>query len=337
MRLAIVGCGDIARYIALFARLDWRIRLVACCDRTLPNAKRFAARYRIPRAYDDYQALLDNEESLDALYLSVPHDLHLEMVRAAIQSGRHVLCEKPIARTIEEGEEIVRLARAAQVRVGVNYQYRYDAGCYALAMAARRGHLGQLYYGRSHVPWHRDTSYFERGPWRGQIARAGGGTLITQGSHAVDILLWAFGSSPRAAIGLTAKRKFTQVEVEDVSMGIIELANGATLQVTSAMVAAPEQAVTIEVYGERGTALYRSRPRPQVRFLGTRVKRVRPPVWGLHALQRSLGAFRAWVMNDRPYLIPAEEALPALAAVSAIYRSAQSGKKEVVSLHDPNK
>ena len=330
LRLAIVGCGDIARWMALFSRLNRRIDLAACCDRTLPIAESFAARFRIPRAYADYGTMLQ-AEPLDAVYLAVPHDLHFEMVCAAIEAGRHVLVEKPIARTLAEGQEIVRRVRAADVRVGVNYQYRYDRGCYALAQAARRGDLGRLYYGRCNVPWHREAAYFEQGPWRGELARSGGGTLLTQGSHALDVLLWALGSPPRAAMGMTARPGFAQVEIETVALGTVELENGALIQVSSSMVARPEQAVTLELYGERGTALYSNWPLPHVRFRGLRVKRMRPPGWGVHALQRSLEAYRGWVMDGQPYLTPAEEALPVLAAVDALYRSSRSGKGETIT------
>jgi predicted dehydrogenase len=327
LRLAIVGCGDIARFVALFGHLNRRIRLVACCDRTLAGAERFAARYRIPRAYGDYQALLE-QEALDAVYLAVPHDLHLGMARAAVEAGRHVLVEKPIAHTLEEGRQLAQLAQGAAVCVGVNYQYRYDAGCYALAMAARGGSLGRLYYGRCNVPWQRGEAYFQQGPWRGHLAQAGGGTLLTQGSHALDVLLWALGGMPRAAVGFTARRRFTGVEVEDLAMGTVELEDGALAQVSSSMATRPEGAVTIEVYGQKGTAVYSNRPFPHVRFRGLRVRKARPPVWGLHALQRSLEAFRAWVVEGRPYLTPAGEALPVLAAIDAVYRSARSGQKE---------
>lgn len=329
LRLAIVGCGWVAGYMALFARLNRRIRLVACCDHTLAKAERLASRYRVPHTYDDYQAMLERE-ALDAVYLAVPHDLHLPMVRLAVESGRHVFLEKPIARTFAEGREIARLAKATGVRVGVNYQYRYDPACYALAMAARQGHLGKLHYGRCNVPWQRGVDYFEQGPWRGQLARAGGGTLITQGSHLLDVLLWALGGKPRAALGATARCRLAQVEVEDLAQGIVEMEDGALAQLSSSMVASPEQALTIDLYGEEGTAIYRNRPWPRVRFLGGRVKRTRIPVWGIHPLQRSLEAFRAWVMEGRPYLTPAAEALPVLAAIEAIYRSAQSGQRETV-------
>ena len=335
LRLAIVGCGDIGRTMAILARLNRRVRLVACCDHTVADAEAFAARFRVPQAYGDYQAMLAHAP-LDAVYLSVPHDLHAGMIRAAVEAEKHVLVEKPITRTLEEGQEIVRMIRDAPVRVGVNYQYRYDSGCYALVQAARQGTLGRLYYGRCNVPWQRDAAYFEKGEWRGQIDQAGGGTLLTQGSHFLDILLWAMDSPPCAAWGQMAQMRFPQAQVEDLAMATVELENGALVQICSSMVARPEQAVTIELYGEKGTAVYSNRPFPRVRFRGVHVKKAKSPIWGLHALQRSLEGFRAWTMEKRPYLIPAGEALPVLAAVEAIYRSAGSGRKEPVQALAPD-
>jgi UDP-N-acetyl-2-amino-2-deoxyglucuronate dehydrogenase len=334
LRLGIVGCGDIANYTAYLSRLNRRIHLAACCDYNPPTAERFAARHKISHVFESYHDLLAHK-ALDAIYLAVPHDLHFEMARDALQTGLHVLLEKPITRTLEEGESLARLADRSGLCLGVNYQYRYDVGCYALAMAAQSGDLGRLYYGKSNVPWQREKPYFEVGPWRGQKARAGGGTLITQGSHMLDLLLWSMGSQPKAAMGTTAQLKFHEVDVEDLAMAMVELENGALLEITSSMVAKPEQALRIEIYGAQGTARYSNKPFPHVKFMGPQIKRKRPPVKGLHAFQRSLEGFRRWVMEGEPYLIPAWEAIPVLATVSAIYQSATSGKREQVLLPHP--
>jgi predicted dehydrogenase len=331
LRLGIVGCGDVAGYTAFLCRLNRGIQVVACCDHDLDKAQHFASRHRIPNSYQNYHDLLALK-SLAAIYLSVPHDLHFEMAQEALRSGRHVLLEKPITRTIEEGENLVNYARHSGLCLGVNYQYRYDLGCYALAQATRSGQLGKLYYAQANIPWYRQARYFESAPWRGEIAKAGGGTLITQGSHILDILLWAMSSPPKAACAVTTQRKFEEVEVEDLAMGIVELESGALLNITSSMVAKPERAIGIEVYGERGTAIYSNQPLPHVRFKGVRLKRSKPPTKGLHALHRSLEGFRAWVLEDQPYLIPASEALPVLATISAIYKSAKAGHKEPVTL-----
>jgi len=98
------------------------------------------------------------------------------------------------------------------------------------------------------------------------------------------------------------------------------------------MVVASEQMVTMEFYGEKGTAKYRNIPFPSVKFISKRIRKERPPEWGVHALQRSLAGFMRWVLDDKPYLTPAAETLSVLAAIDAIYRSAKSGERELITL-----
>jgi predicted dehydrogenase len=131
---------------------------------------------------------------------------------------------------------------------------------------------------------------------------------------------------------MTARRIFNDVEVEDLAMGIVELENGALIEICSSMAAAKEQAVSIEIYGSKATAIYTDRPLPRVRFIGGRVKTSNLPVFGFHALQRSIEGFRRWVSGGEPHLVAGRESLPVLAAVEAVYRSAQSGKRENINL-----
>ena len=329
LRLAVVGCGDIAGFTALVARLIPQIRLTACCDTDLNRAQRFARRNRIPEVSADYDEMLDGGDAYDAVYLAVPHRLHYEMIGAAAKRGKHVLVEKPVTRTLEEGRKL--LAYTAGIRIGVNYQYRYGRACYALARAAQAGALGNIHSIRINVPWHRDGDYFTGAPWHKTWADAGGGTLITQGSHFLDIALWALGERPVSAMGYVASPGF-DVEVDTLTHGIVETESGALISIASTMAAATEQAVTIEVYGERGTARYRDRPLPSLRVSGTSVRRRRPPGLGVHALQRSLAGFADWVLANKPYLIPVDASLPVLAAVDGIYCSARSGRRETIEI-----
>jgi UDP-N-acetyl-2-amino-2-deoxyglucuronate dehydrogenase len=331
LRLGIVGCGDIAGYTVMFARLNRWISLPACCDSSPDKSRAFSQRHNIPAVYTHYEEMLERE-ALDAVYLAVPHHQHFPMAQAAIRAGLHIFIEKPITRTLDEALVLVDLADQAHICLGVNYQYRYDPGCYALVQAARRGDLGAIHAARCNIPWHRETGYFQQAGWHAQLETAGGGSLLTQGSHMLDIVLWALDGSPGTAIGYTAQRKFKQVEVEDLALGLVEMQNGALVQISSSMVAKPEQALTIELYGEYATAIYTDRPWPHVTFKGRRIRKTPPPIRGLHALQRSLEGFRAWVREDQPYLTPAREAIPALAVVEAIYRSAQSGCQEPIQL-----
>jgi len=328
LNLGIVGCGDIADYTAWVSKLVPQVSLSACCDVNAERASVFAKRHRISQNFTDFTEMLEKAD-LDAIYLAVPHNLHHEMILSAVEAGKPVFVEKPVTRTLSEGIKLVEMVIGQ--KVGVNYQYRYDSGCYALGRAVQAGALGHVHSIRINIPWHRTQSYFDSAPWHKTIAQAGGGTLITQGSHFLDVALWALGEQPVSAMGYTASPGF-EVEVDTSVHGIVETESGTLISITSSMVAASEQAVTIEVYGERGTALYRDVPLPKVRFIGVRVRKERPPEWGLHALQRSLSGFARWVLNDKPYLTPAHETLPVLAAVDGIYRSAQSGKRESIEI-----
>lgn len=324
IRLAVVGCGDIAGYTALVGRITPQVHLWACCDIVTERASAFSKRHRIPKVFSDYDELLAQPE-VDAVYLAVPHHLHNEMILAAAKAGKPVFVEKPLTRTLAEAKNLFQAE--LRIKVGVNYQYRYDSGCYALARAVQSGALGQIHSIRINVPWHREKKYFDNAPWHKTVAQAGGGTLITQGSHLLDVALWALGEQPVTAVGYTASPIF-DVEVDTLAHGIVETSGGALISITASMVAATEQAITMEVYGEKGSAIYKDKPIPSVKMIGVHTARERPPERGFHALQRSLAGFARWILEDRPFLTPAESTLPVLAAVDGIYRSAQSGKRE---------
>jgi predicted dehydrogenase len=182
---------------------------------------------------------------------------------------------------------------------------------------------------RINIPWHRTQTYFDGAAWHKTIAQAGGGTLITQGSHFLDVALWALGEHPVSAMGYV-KTPLFDVEVDTLTHGIVETAGGTLISVVSSMVAATEQKVTIEAYGERGSAFYSDRPFPHVKFVDAKIHKERPPERGVHALQKSLKGFANWILNDKPFLTPAASTLPVLAAVDGIYRSAMTGQKSKV-------
>jgi UDP-N-acetyl-2-amino-2-deoxyglucuronate dehydrogenase len=324
INLAVVGCGGIASWLAFLARITPGVQFVAACDIDYERVNIFSRKFRIPCVYTNYAEMLEAGD-FDAVYLAVPHNLHFNMLISAVKAGYPILTEKPITRTFAEGQEIVRFAKERSVKLGVNYQYRYDSGCYRLAKAVQTGALGSVLYARINIPWHRERNYFDDSPWHKTLKQAGGGTLITQASHLMDVVLWAVGSSPVSVTGYTDKKVFKDVEVEDFAAGGIEMENGAWIQVVSSMAAATEQPVSIELYGEKGTGIYSNNPWPRVKFVGVKPKTEKPPNWGFHALHRSLKGFRDWVLDGKPYLIPGEESLPVLQVIEAMYQSAKEG------------
>jgi len=328
LRLGVVGCGEIARYTALLAPFVPRLALTACCDRDSEKAHQFARRFRIPLVFTTMEQILQ-AEAVDAVYLALPHHLHETMIRMAVEAGKAVLVEKPLTRTLSEGIALVNWLREKTIKVGVNYQYRYDAAAYRLAQAVRAGELGRVFSVRINVAWRRTEAYFHSAAWHSRLDQAGGGTLITQASHFLDLALWALGEAVLEAMGWTANPRF-EVEVETLAAAILQTEGGALISLTSTMCAAVEEAVRIEMYGERGQVIYSDLPIPHLHVRGVRLRRYPVPVAGVHALQRSLNGFVRWVLDDQPYLTAAAEALPVLAAVEAVYRSARSGQREAV-------
>ncbi len=144
LRLGIVGCGDIAGFTAWVSKLVPQVQLAACCDVNAERAQTFARRHGIRQVFTDYAQLLASAP-LDAVYLAVPHHLHYEMILAAVEAGKPVLVEKPLTRTLAEGTQLVEALKQPGVKVGVNYQYRYDSGCYALARAVQQEALGKVH------------------------------------------------------------------------------------------------------------------------------------------------------------------------------------------------
>lgn len=329
LNLGIVGCGSIASYMALICRLEQCVHLAACCDPDPDRVNQFASKFHIRHRFTDYGDLLDLTE-VDAVYLAVPHDLHAEMTLKAVKTGKAVLTEKPLTRSFQEGQDLLSALSKTNVKVGVNYQYRYDSACYRLARLVQSGELGEIFSARINLPWSRRKEYFTQSSWHDSLTRSGGGTLLTQASHFLDIVLWAMSDMPISAFAKTQKVKFTDVDVEDLAVGQVHCQNGAIIQVHSTMAAAREEAVSIEMYGTRGSVIYKNLPRSHLRIRGTSAGKYPVPRFGFHALQRSLGGFCDWVLFEKPYLIPAEEALPVLAVVDALYRSAANGREEEI-------
>lgn len=335
MRLAVVGCGDIGGYIALGCRFNRHITITACVDTDMNCAEAYGQKNKIEHVYTDYRELFEHPE-IDAVYLGVPHFLHHDMIIGCLEAGYHVFCEKPVTITMDDALDVCRKSDETGKKVGINYQYRYDHACFSLMEAGRRGELGEIRYGRCNVPWHRDEDYFTGAPWHRSMAEAGGGTLITQASHIIDVCLRAMNSFPAEAWAVTERKVFKDVEVEDFAMGVIQCENGAQLQVTSSMVAVPEKVITADIYGSRAQGQYFGGDFSKIRFSGAKVPKRHSPVrWGLkgvHPFLRSIEGFRRWVKDDIPFLVPAKESLAVLAAVEAMYRSAVSGTWEKVDM-----
>ncbi|MFW5689517.1 MAG: Gfo/Idh/MocA family protein [Spirochaetota bacterium] len=326
MRLAVIGCGDASFAMGVASRFVRRCRIVAAVDPDRGRRERFARRYRA-RGFAEWSRALE-EVRPDAVYIAVPHDLHRPIALECARAGTPVLLEKPVAHSLGEAE-LLRDEMPPGALVGVNYQYRYDPRAAALVEAGRDGALGAIRYATIEVPWFRGPEYFVQAGWHASRTRAGGGTLLTQASHALDLVLAVCGE-PAAATGRSWNR-FHSVEVEDLFMGVIETDAGAPVSIVSSMVSVPPSRLRVSLYGERGSLHYAGPSRATLRSRGVRVG---APIvlTQLHPYVASLAGFRDWVEGRSEYRCPLERAMPVMRACAALYESAASGR--TVALRD---
>src|SRR5262249_8715559 len=227
------------------------VEVHAIADAVPARARALAARSAIPEVYEDGEALAERA-AVDAVAVLTPHHLHLPYVRAAAHAGRHVLVEKPIAHTVAAADELIAACRTRGVTMAGIFQNRFTPAARRLRDVVAGGGLGRVFLASVTVKECRAPSYFRDAPWRGRKAEAGGGVLMIQAIHMIDLLLWVLGM-PRRVVARTATAVH-EVDVEDVAVGLLELEGGvlAALQATTGAV--PEQPPSVEIHGERGTA-----------------------------------------------------------------------------------
>ncbi|MFX0156035.1 MAG: Gfo/Idh/MocA family protein, partial [Candidatus Hodarchaeota archaeon] len=267
---------------------------------------------------------------------ATPPHLHKPMIKQAFEQGKHVLCEKPITITVDDAREINRLDKEfSDLKLGFNYMHRYDHKSYRLASALQNNHLGETYYANCNIYFSRDATYFEKGPWRAKKQTAGGGTVLSHGSHFLDIMIWALGD-PVSVIGKIDNAKFKNVEVEDLGFGIIEFDNGTYAQVNNSMFIKPpfnifKERAELQVFGQKGRCYYKAPwPFSSLKWKGVKKYKVKKDTKGFSHLGRLIKAFANWVLYDKPYLNNVEESAKVLCLISALYKSSETGKKEQI-------
>ncbi|MDD2435935.1 MAG: Gfo/Idh/MocA family oxidoreductase [Massilibacteroides sp.] len=190
IRFAVVGCGHIGKRHAEMITRDGGAELVALCDIRLREQLDIEA-YDVP-FYSDMKSLLSAPEDIDVVNICTPNGLHASMAIEAIESGRHVVLEKPMALTLSDAEKIVYTSLKYSKQVFCVMQNRYSPPSVWIKEMAESGRLGQIYMVQLNCYWNRDARYYKPGGWHGD-AVFDGGTLFTQFSHFVDILYWLFG------------------------------------------------------------------------------------------------------------------------------------------------
>jgi UDP-N-acetyl-2-amino-2-deoxyglucuronate dehydrogenase len=249
IRVGLIGAGNISDTHAAAAAAIDDVRIVAVCGRTREKAERLAARVGAT-AYDELHRFLVHRP-MDLVVIGSPSGLHAEQGMAAATQGLHVLTEKPIDVTTSAADRLIAEADRAGVRLGVIFQDRMKPDVRRLKALLDAGRLGTPILASASVKWHRPPEYYKASAWRGTRALDGGGALMNQGVHTVDLLLWLFGPV-RRVFGKTATR-LHPIEVEDTVVAVLEFASGAIGTLEAATSAYPGYPRRIELTGSEGT------------------------------------------------------------------------------------
>ncbi|GID27629.1 Gfo/Idh/MocA family protein [Paractinoplanes brasiliensis] len=237
-RVVVVGLGDVS-VVHLAAIEKLRATLAGVCD-----------------SRGDHRALLD-EVRPDVVHICTPHDQHVPIALDALERGVHVLLEKPVAHTIEQADLLVAAAKDHPgLKVGVCLQNRYNLTSQAAHEILTSGELGRVIGASASVLWHRDAAYYAARPWRGIRERSGGGVLINQAIHTLDLLQWLAGEVTTVR-GHAGRYGGVSGDVEDTAHLILDHAGGARSVFFATTTNAVDSPVTVEIVAEHGTLLIR--------------------------------------------------------------------------------
>jgi predicted dehydrogenase len=251
--IALVGAGVIGKQHGLvISQLAGRLRLVAVADVQPERARQLTAE-RGGRPYGSLTEALAAEE-IDIVVVCTPTGRHGEVAIEALAAGKHVIVEKPAEITVARTDEIIAARQRAGTLVTVISQHRFDPATETLLAAIERGELGRLTSGIAAIDWWRGQSYYDSGDWRGTWDLDGGGALMNQGVHTVDLLVAALGR-PVEVFAYAGTLAHERIEVEDVAVGVVRFASGALGVLHATTAAYPGLSARLQVHGDRGSAV----------------------------------------------------------------------------------
>ncbi len=250
--IGILGCGNISRIHGDAIRQVPALRLVSVCSRSPESAQKLGSRYGVPASADLHEFFADS--ALQAVSICTPSGTHGELGCGAARAGKHVLVEKPIDVNLERTDDLIKACAQSGVRLGVTLQSRFLDAPRALKNAVQESRLGKPVMASAYVKWYRTDQYYTSASWRGTLALDGGGALINQAIHTVDLLQWIVG--PVAEVHAYSGRLLhPQIEGEDTLTATLRFRNGALGVVEAATSIYPGFKRRLEITGTEGTAV----------------------------------------------------------------------------------
>lgn len=250
LKIGIVGCGTIASIHAQAIQESRNLELISVFSRTENKARAMGEKFDV-EWNTDWNAFISDSE-LDAVSICTPNGNHLDYGEKAACSGKHVIVEKPIEVTMERAKRLIQVCEENRVALAVIYQSRFITEIKELKRKLDEQEIGKLLLGDAYIKWFRDQEYYDSGAWRGTFALDGGGVLINQAIHTIDLLQWFMGDV-ESIYGKVDTMTHKRLEGEDNAVAVIRYKSGALGVIESSTSIQPAQARRIELHGENGT------------------------------------------------------------------------------------
>jgi UDP-N-acetyl-2-amino-2-deoxyglucuronate dehydrogenase len=337
----IVGAGTISDIHAQAIKAIPNAKLHGVYTTNKSKSQAFADKHNC-RSYDSLEALLRVAE-IDIVCICTPSGIHLDPALKCIEAGKHCVIEKPLEVSLEKCDRIIEAADKSGIKTAVIFPSRFYAAAQQIKNALDQNRFGNLALGDAYVKWSRSEAYYQSAAWRGTWSLDGGGALMNQGIHSVDLLQWYMGDV-RSVQAVMTNIKHKTIEVEDTVVSTLEFANGALGVIQCSTAVFPGALKRIEIMGSAGTAILEESNIIKWQFEKERAEDEgiirnmsagtvshggvsNPADINFYGHQKQLEDMIQSIENNRKPQIDASDGRKSVAIVLAIYESAQTGKK----------
>ena len=332
LQFGIVGCGMIARYHAVAIRQTPRCSLLGACSKTYASTETFSKEVDcIP--FESYDAMLAHPE-LDVVVICSSSGEHFRQAKAALEAGKHVIVEKPMCLTMGDADALVELDKQYPQTVCVISQSRFSDAAMAIKAAIDAGSFGKMVSASLMMRYYRSQAYYDQAPWRGTVAGDGGGVLMNQGIHGIDLLCHFMGKP----VGVTgyARTMLRDIEVEDTAAAAIEFESGAIATLDATVCSQPSFSKKFILCGEKGTVVMEEDailswslpvecPIPLGAKSGNSASADPKGISVAYHL-REYADFVGHVLDGKPLMLDADQGRMPLGVILGVYESSRTGK-----------
>jgi predicted dehydrogenase len=329
----LVGCGIIADVQAQAIRQSHKVDLVSVYSRNPDNASRIGEKFNVAWS-TDWNSFIENDH-VDIVSVCTPSGNHLDYGKMAAEAKKHVVVEKPIEVTLERASQLIDVCKTNGVKLAVIFQNRFNPNIQKFKIQMDKGAIGDIFVGDAYIKWYREQSYYDSAAWRGTLTLDGGGALINQAIHTIDLLQWVMGDV-ESVYGKTDTFTHDGIEGEDTAVAVLRFSSGALGVIEGSTSVQPAMARRLEIHGTNGTAVINNdsitiqtsknadKQKKEASSSGGEASPLQGYSLGPHKNQ--FEAIADAINNDTQPPLSGQEAMKSLAIILAIYESSKTNQ-----------